>query len=311
VPRSHALLAGLFDYAGLFPPASQSLESALASYARYRSGRYGWMLGRFVIPASQLEEVSLHAAALPRGDGAFPWRFSALVGQDTVADMAMVTAFNNRHADRARGAAVVDTVELKTPSSNDVAAGRGWGSRGFEVFCEAPLGTHLERILDAIARAGLHAKIRTGGTTPDSIPSPDDVAAFICGCVARGVVGKATAGLHHAVTGHHALWPEAELAPTLMLGFLNVVLAAGIAEGAGRAAAQSPEVGATVAHLLSLSNPPSWIGHHQIEWSGPHGPVIEGPVDDFAVAGRALIRSIGTCSFEEPVDDARRIGLLT
>jgi hypothetical protein len=28
------------------------------------------------------------------------------------------------------------------------------------------------------------------------------------------------------------------------------------------------------------------------------------------VSGRALVRSVGTCSFEEPVEDARRIGLI-
>jgi predicted NUDIX family NTP pyrophosphohydrolase len=94
-----------------------------------------------------------------------------------------------------------------------------------------------------------------------------------------------------------------------MLGFLNVVLGAGIAEGAGRAAVLSAEVGATVAHLLSVDAVPAWVGHDQIEWGGPHGPTIEGPLDQFAVAGRALIRSIGTCSFEAPVEDARRIGL--
>ena len=95
-----------------------------------------------------------------------------------------------------------------------------------------------------------------------------------------------------------------------MLGFLNVVLAAGVAEGAGRSAVQSPEVCATVAHLLSVTSTPSWMGHAQVEWRGPHGPIIEGPLDQFAVSGRALIRSIGTCSFEEPVEDARRIGLI-
>ncbi len=58
VPRSHALLAGLFDYAGLFPPASLPLDDALANYARYRSGRHGWMLGRLVVPAAQLEAVT-------------------------------------------------------------------------------------------------------------------------------------------------------------------------------------------------------------------------------------------------------------
>lgn len=95
-----------------------------------------------------------------------------------------------------------------------------------------------------------------------------------------------------------------------MLGYLNLVLAAGIAEGAGRSAVQSAEVSATVARLLSVTNIPSWIGHAQVDWRGPHGPIIEGPLEQFAVSGRALIRSIGTCSFEEPVEDARRIGLI-
>ena len=95
-----------------------------------------------------------------------------------------------------------------------------------------------------------------------------------------------------------------------MLGYLNVVLAAGIAEGAGRGAAQSAEVRATVAHLLSVTSAPSWMGHAQVDWSGPHGPIIEGPLDQFAMSGRALIRSIGTCEFEEPIADARRIGLI-
>jgi hypothetical protein len=51
------LLAGLIDYAGLFPPASLSMEQALANYARYRAGEHAWMLGRFVVPAARAAEV--------------------------------------------------------------------------------------------------------------------------------------------------------------------------------------------------------------------------------------------------------------
>ena len=51
------LLAGLIDYAGLFPPASLSMEQALANYARYRAGEHAWMLGRFVVPAARASEV--------------------------------------------------------------------------------------------------------------------------------------------------------------------------------------------------------------------------------------------------------------
>ncbi len=311
MPRSHALLAGLFDYAGVFPPASLPLDDALANYARYRSGRHGWMLGRLVVPAAQLDALTNASRHLPTGAGAVPWRVSALGGPDREADLACVQAFNRQHADAAHGAALVDTIEVKTATVEAVRAARVWASRGFEVYCEVPLGVDMDDVLDAVAHAGLHAKVRTGGATSASIPSLDDVAAFLCGCVARGVVAKATAGLHHAVTGEHPLWTSADAPRTRMLGFLNVVLGAGIAEGAGRAAVQSAEVGATVAHLLAVTGLPAWVGHDQIEWGGPHGPTIEGPLDQFAVSGRGLIRSIGTCAFEEPVDDARRIGLVT
>lgn len=304
MPRSHALLAGLFDYAGLFPPAALPLVDTLAEYARYRSGRHAWMLGRLVVPAAQLDEVT---ASAPVGG---PWRISALCGADHDADAARVTAFNAHHARAARGVVLVDTVELKTASADDVRGARRWASRGFEVYCEVPLDSGMDDVLDAVARAGLHAKIRSGGVTPESIPSAAAVASFLCGCVARGVVAKATAGLHHVVTGDHALDLTAAAPPARMFGYLNLVIGAGIAEGAGRAAAQSADVAATVAHLLSVTRWPSWIGHEQINWGDDRGPIIEGPLEQFAVAGRAIIRSIGTCSFVEPVDGARRAGLI-
>lgn len=308
MPRSRPLLAGLFDYAGLFP-ASLTLGETLTRYACHRASHDEWMLGRLVVPAADLDAVgTLSAQHLPTGNGAPPWRVSVL-SADTGADVSRVDAFNQRHADPAHGAAVVDAIETRVSSADDIRALRAWATRGFDVYCEVPLGSELDPVLDAVAQAGLHAKLRTGAT-PASTPGCDDVAAFLCGCVARGVVAKATAGLHHAVTGQHPAGPAPDAAHTTMLGYLNLVLAAGIAEGAGRSAVQSAEVSATVARLLSVTNIPSWIGHAQVDWRGPHGPIIEGPLEQFAVSGRALIRSIGTCSFEEPVEDARRIGLI-
>ncbi len=311
MPRSHALLAGLFDYAGLFPPAGRPLPDAMADYARYRSGRSGWMLGRFVVPAASLEACSALASAyLPTSDGDVPWRLSALVAPGGADDAARIDAFNRRHADAANGAAVVDTVEARVAELADVRAARGWAGRGFDAYCEVPLGAGLDGLLDAVARAGLHAKVRTGGVAPESVPTATQLAAFLCGCAVRGVVAKATAGLHHAVTGEYPLTYAADAPRAALFGFLNLVLGAGIAEGAGRAAAGSGEVRATIARLLEAREAPSWVGHAAVEWRGPRGPIIEGPVEQFAVAGRALIRSVGTCSFEEPVDDARRVGLV-
>jgi hypothetical protein len=51
------LLAGLIDYAGLFPPAALDMPTALRNYAAYREGGFAWMLGRFVVPAARVGEV--------------------------------------------------------------------------------------------------------------------------------------------------------------------------------------------------------------------------------------------------------------
>src|SRR5437667_12825587 len=52
-----ALLSGIIDYAGLFPPANLPLEEAIRNYARYRTEPEAWMLGRFICPASRLKEL--------------------------------------------------------------------------------------------------------------------------------------------------------------------------------------------------------------------------------------------------------------
>jgi hypothetical protein len=52
-----ALLEGLIDYAGLFPPAALSMQDAVRNYARYRDEQYSWALGRFVVPADRAQEV--------------------------------------------------------------------------------------------------------------------------------------------------------------------------------------------------------------------------------------------------------------
>lgn len=53
----HAALERLIDHAALFPPASMPVEAALDEDARVRAAETGWLVGRFVVRASQLPEV--------------------------------------------------------------------------------------------------------------------------------------------------------------------------------------------------------------------------------------------------------------
>ena len=70
-----ALLFGLIDYAGLFPPAKLPLDKALKHYAKSRRLDDRWMLGRFLIPAARLGELAEFDALFPAND---PFQFAVL-----------------------------------------------------------------------------------------------------------------------------------------------------------------------------------------------------------------------------------------
>src|SRR5579864_489573 len=67
----------------------------------------------------------------------------------------------------------VQTLEAKTG-----------GRLSLPTYCEVP----LDRVADGFA------KVRTGGLTPDAIPSPAGVADFLCEAASRRLPFKATAG---------------------------------------------------------------------------------------------------------------------
>jgi len=67
---TQALLTQLIDYAGMFPPASLSLDEAVRKYEEYQRGPYAWMLGRFVVPLAQAAHVE-HLPLSVLGDGPF------------------------------------------------------------------------------------------------------------------------------------------------------------------------------------------------------------------------------------------------
>ena len=45
-----ALMDGIIDYAGLFPPARLEMQPTMRNYRTYRDGDHHWMLGRLVVP---------------------------------------------------------------------------------------------------------------------------------------------------------------------------------------------------------------------------------------------------------------------
>jgi hypothetical protein len=136
---------------------------------------------------------------------------------------------------------------------------------------------YLEAVpLDDVAARGLRAKVRCGG---EHVPSVEELADFIRGCRARGLIFKATAGLHHAYptdSGEH--------------GFLNLLAAA---------------VFGNEEEALRERAPAFALDADSFRWR-----------DQEALPARlvdvrsSLFHSIGTCSFFEPVEELEGLGIL-
>jgi hypothetical protein len=60
-----ALLAGLWDYAGVFPPAELSVDEAVAEWRRIRGSDDAWLVNRFVVRAGT--EVDVEPLAVVDG----------------------------------------------------------------------------------------------------------------------------------------------------------------------------------------------------------------------------------------------------
>jgi hypothetical protein len=295
VNAARALLAGLVDYAGLFPPSALSMDEAVAEYAKWRRSPEAWMLGRFVLPAGRLAEMARAADAyLPETGAGEPWRLSVLLGPDVHGDSALVTGFNAKSA----GRAVVDAVELKAASAPDAEAALDALPPGLEAFVEVPLDADLDAILAVLRAHGGRAKARTGGVVPEAIPVPGDVARFIAACAKAGVPWKATAGLHHPVRAEHNLTYAGDSPRAVMHGFLNVFAAGALAR-----AGASPE---DLEAVLREADPTALrLGADALAWRH-----LRASTDQVREARRSFATSFGSCSFAEPVAGLRELGVL-
>lgn len=172
----------------------------------------------------------------------------------------------------------VETLETKRP---DLAS-------PLPVYHEVPLSGHTQGF----------AKIRTGGLTPDAIPSTSALAQFLCEAAARRIPFKATAGLHHPIRSVRALTYAADSPRAPMHGFLNVFTAAAIAWHGAEAS--------SVARLLDETDARAFqFADDALVWRGHRLSTAQ-----IQAARRDFAHSFGACSFEEPVAELRELELL-
>lgn len=288
------LLASAIDYAGLFPPASLDMTSAVWNYGSYRQSEDAWALGRFIVPVSRLSELERATEKLANR-GASPWHLSALAGASPKNDISSIIDFTSR--EKATGM-VIDAVELKASSVSEIAGLAGTIPSTLTTYMEIPIGSEPAPLIAAIHGSGLRAKVRTGGVTENASPSTTNLARFIQACATAKVPFKATAGLHHPLRARYRLTYEPESPQGMMFGFLNVFVAAGVAYAGGNV----EDVTAVLEEQdISAFN----FNDGGFSWRSNH--IEEAKIaplrSEFAI-------SFGSCSFTEPIQDLQTLGVL-
>ena len=315
-PAAHALLDGLFDYAGLFPPAALDLGGAADHYTRYRAHGDAWMLGRFVAPAAALADLG---GVVEAEEGA-PWRVSVLGAAPDEGEGWLDAALRTLSAARAfearaDGDAVCDRFEIRVPG--DLAtdpdrlsdallrlddAYRQRGGTGPRAALEVPFRERPETTAPAahaiaevnarIGRPAFAVKLRCGGVTPDLVPGVERLAGALHDVIESGAPFKATAGLHHPLPGRD------DAVGARMHGFLGVFGGAILAwlHGLDRDA---------LAEILDDADAAHWSADDGLRWTTLSATAAE------VADGRAQFAlSFGSCSFDEPRDDLRALGWL-
>jgi hypothetical protein len=299
-----ALFEHLIDDASLFPPAQLPLPSAIRAHLRHRESAYGWVDGRFVLPISRADEFAPLAGAIEP------------IALTVILDGTISTEAQGRSDFLDRLAILRNLARVTVPSLECVVASEP-GAVGMRIATEVGERLPSDPIqlwIESSYRAGwpvdpastlasvraarnaappsvtIGAKVRCGGPRLENVPSPDDLAEFIVAAQRCGVPWKATAGLHHPVRGTYD--------GTVMHGFLNVFIA-GIALYAG---AITPD--RVIAVLEEEDTLAFVVDPTHVAWR-------DARVDaETVAAARAHCVAFGSCSFAEPVNGLRALGIL-
>ena len=289
------LLTGAIDYAGLFPPAGLPMAEAVLNYATYRNSNYSWMLGRFVVTAARLDEFYENARDFISRDAANAWRVSVIVGEDTTETMHRLKDFNTRCGP----GLVCDTVDINADSHGAIENAVASLPDDVTAYFELAAYENLADLVATLALKGQRAKIRTGGVTPNAFPTAREIIRFVQTCLAANVPFKATAGLHHPIRCFRPLTYEANAPEGTMHGFLNVFLMTGFAREGYKPSVLEEVMEEEFDEVFRFED-------RAVVWR-----------DDFVLNLLQIerirkfgIQSFGSCSFDEPVEDLQKMGVL-
>jgi hypothetical protein len=277
------LLAGLIDYAGLYPPAALDMRTAVRNYLDYRAGARAFVLGRFIVDTARLEEMRKVA-----GDASSHMPLSVIAGAN---------APNEAIAEALDKGLLVESVEIKCDEPLTIRRISERLPLHLNRYFEIPIQSGCTGAIEAIASIGARAKLRMGGVVPEAFPAPDHVIEWLRLVADRGVPFKATAGLHHPIRSRHRLTYTADSPCAVMYGSVNLFCAAALVYDGELAQARAVLDEENPAAFRIMPDCLAWRSH---EWSTEHVDRIR----------KKFFTSFGSCSFVEPLQDLEALGWL-
>jgi len=298
------LVAGLFDYAGMFPPAALSFDDALRESAGLpHTLRRPDMIGADMVltpeDLQRLDDDALRAAGYPEGRNCRIAVVGLRAGPGLLED---VQALRDRDRERAgdRAPQKIHAVEASLPADADPRAMQASLQEARDVLRSQRIRLYLEPrwTADAWADRGdaflasvldlhdgsLGLKLRCDGPTAVDAATLARAIGWAC---EHGVPLKATQGLHHPLREPRRYGN--------LHGFLNTAAALRLCQGGAIRADQ-------VLRVLEEDDADAYGFADGLSWRG--AGIGE---DDLETAVRRLPFSIGSCSAREPDDDLVRL----
>ncbi len=286
-------MTGLIDYAGMFPPADLDVAEAVKKYAGYLAGNNGWMLGRCIIPITQVP----HVVDRPG------FRFSVIVSPETVQEelnqlnrfKGCVEMVETRVAEEsASPSRCRERIRLLRTNLSAI------GLQDAQLFVEAENVAAAALAIVAVntstsrKETSTHVgyKLRCGGLKAPSTPSPLKVAEAISTCCNHDIPIKFTAGMHHPLSSHS---PETG---NLQYGFINIVAAALLAWS------EKISPNEVVECVCDKTIDDFHFARDHFSWRNK--VISAGEIERLR---RSSVVSFGSCSFSEPIEGLIAFGL--
>lgn len=291
-PKPHStfdcLIARIFDYAGMFPPAQRDFEAALRESASLASSlRRPWLRASdLVLDTAHTRRIT--EVALEHFGFHSPLSICVLATESFEQVSSALQALSTIPLP-----ITVSSLEVKTlsePPHNIISSWEPLASScGALLAIEPDLSQEnwqstLDTCLEAISKASARVALKCRLTGPTGIGA-EKLAAAICKASDLGAHLKVTGGLHHPVVD-----PSSHPYP---MGFVNVTAAVMLRRALGAAISEF-----SIATLLTNSSWDSfsWVDEMRFE---NHSISLA----QLTAAKESAHFSIGSCSLHEPDDD--------